>query len=91
MITRDGNEIKRTGAHRHKFGSALAEVAHGWAMGGGCDDEAGSVDYRGWAGRIGRHILVEDDRGFVVIARCESADAAQAELNEYEYPDDWEF
>lgn len=61
---------------------ALALVLHALAAEGWVDealaDESGSVS------RIGRYLLVEDDRGFVEVRTFDSPEAAQRELDGYE-------
>jgi hypothetical protein len=74
MITRNGEDIRLSDQHRHKYDSAMAEFLDTLDA----DETTGSVDWRGFVGRYGKRLLHEDDRGFVSVERYPTvADAVE--------------
>ena len=63
MLTLDHIEI--SGPY-HKYESGIAEYCHYMAYQGDCDEQGGDVqDAGGWYARFGKHIITEDEHGFV--------------------------
>jgi hypothetical protein len=68
MICTNGEEIRHSDPHRHKYGSAMAELLDHLNP----DEETGSVDWHGHVGRFGKRLLHSDDQGFVDVERYTS-------------------
>lgn len=72
-----GHEIRWQDAHRHKYGSAMAEYLD---LCEGEDEATGDVDWTGHYRRFGKRILVCNDQGFVDVWRYASEDEAIGEF-----------
>lgn len=73
----NGTVIDHCDPH-HKYADAFTEFLSELHMNGGADEASGDVIApTGWFARLGRHILYEDDHGFVSRERFNSIDAAK--------------
>lgn len=81
MMTKQGNEVRLTDPHRHKFADALAEYLYddmdSWAHDASGDAECPT----GWFARIGKRILRGDDHGFVWVERFHDERGAETIFN----------